>query len=50
MLYLMEIFFKKNRENMEGKDSNECVSKNQRLKWNVIKHKDQNENTLKYKD
>ena len=28
-------------ESREGKDSNEYVSKNQRLKWNVIKHKDQ---------
>ncbi len=32
---------------MECKNSNELVSKNQKLKLNIIKHNDQNENTLK---
>ena len=36
---------KRKKENKEGKDSNEAVSKNQRLKWNVTKYRDQNENT-----
>ena len=46
MLYLMRMF-QKNKENKEGKDSNEPVSKNQGLKWNVKKYRDQNENTPK---
>ena len=43
MLYLTRRF-QKNKENTKGKDSNVSVSKNQELKWNVIKHRDQNEN------
>ncbi len=35
MLYLIRRF-QKNKENKEGKNSNEPVFKNQRLKWNVI--------------
>ncbi len=30
------IMFQKIKENKEGKDINEPVSKNQRLKWNII--------------
>ena len=37
--------FQKYKENNEGRDSNEPTSKNQWLKWNIIKYKDQNENT-----
>ena len=44
-----EDYIKKNKnkkeENKEGKDSNEPVSKNQWLKWNIIKYRNQNENT-----
>ena len=47
MLYLMRIFQKKKKkENKEGKDSSELVSKNQGLKWKDIIYKDQNENTF----
>ena len=37
-------------ESRDGKDSNEYVSKTQRLRWNIIKHKDQMKTLLKYKD
>ena len=44
------IMFQKIKENKESIDTNEPICKNQGLKWNIIKYKDQNENTLKYKD
>ena len=45
--YIWWEYFQKNKENKEGKDSNKLMSKNHGLKWNIIKHKYQNENTPK---